>query len=233
MFYITGDKHGNFLKVQEFCLQMHTKRSDTLIVLGDAGINYYLDSRDEILKKRLSKLQITLFCIHGNHEERPYNIQAYEIKKFNGGKVYYQKEYPNILFAKDGEIYNFDGKSCIVLGGAYSVDKEYRILKGYAWFENEQPNAQIKRFAKKQLEKINWNIDIVLSHTAPFKYEPREWFLPMVDQTRVDKTTEKWLGEIESNLQYKKWYIGHFHGQKVIKKDDGDIIFMYNDFSVL
>lgn len=48
--------------------------------------------------------------MHGNHEERPYHIQTYRMKIWHGGEVYYEPEYPNILFAKDGEIYDFDGK---------------------------------------------------------------------------------------------------------------------------
>ena len=36
--------------------------------------------------------------------------------------VYVEEEYPNILFAKDGEVYDFCGKSVMTIGGAYSVD---------------------------------------------------------------------------------------------------------------
>ena len=40
--------------------------------------------------------------------------------------VYYEEEFPSILFAKDGEVYDFNEKSVIVIGRAYSVDKYYR-----------------------------------------------------------------------------------------------------------
>jgi len=39
-----------------------------MIILGDAGINYYLYERDYELKEQLAQLPITLFCVHGNHE---------------------------------------------------------------------------------------------------------------------------------------------------------------------
>ena len=45
---------------------------------------------------------------------------------------------------KCGEIYNINGKSILVIGGAYSVDKEYRLLKGWSWFKDEQPNKEIE-----------------------------------------------------------------------------------------
>ena len=57
-----------------------------------------------------------------------------------------------------------------------------------------------------------------LSHTAPFKYEPVEVFFKDFDQSKVDKTTEKWLDSIEDKLTYKKWYLGHYHTDKKIDK---------------
>ena len=71
-----------------------------------------------------AKLPITLFCIHGNHEERPHLISTYIEKIWHGGLVYYEEEYPNILFAADGEIYDFNRNKAIVIGGAYSIDEE-------------------------------------------------------------------------------------------------------------
>ena len=51
--------------------------------------------------------------------------------------VYYEEEFPSILFAKDGEVYNLNGLKTIVMGGAYSIDKAYRLAYGYGWWEDE------------------------------------------------------------------------------------------------
>ena len=51
----------------------------------------------------------------------------YKLQEWNGGKVWVEEAYPNILFAKDGEIYDIAGMKTIVIGGAYSVDKFYLI----------------------------------------------------------------------------------------------------------
>ena len=40
MIYITEDKHADFKDVFYFCYANKTTIKDTLIVLGDAGINY-------------------------------------------------------------------------------------------------------------------------------------------------------------------------------------------------
>lgn len=229
MFYITGDTHGKFSRIEKFCKRYNTTQDDILIILGDAGINYNSAKADLMKKHFLQSLPITLFAIHGNHENRPTNIMSYSEKLWHDGLVYYEENYPNILFGKDGEIYDFDGKKVIVIGGAYSVDKYQRLAYGYPWYYDEQPSDEIKDFVEKQLDKHNWNIDIILSHTSPICYEPKEAFLPGLDQSKVDKSTEMWLGSIEYKLNYKKWYCGHYHIEKKIDK----IEFMFENYDIL
>ena len=218
MIYITGDTHGSFNRVADFCRENHTTKDDILIILGDAGINFQRGFVDIMKKDFLAELPITLFCIHGNHEQRPFTIPTYTEQEWHGGIVYAEKEYPSILFAKDGEIYDLDGQKAIAIGGAYSIDKMYRIMYGYGWWADEQPSDEIKRYVEMQLEGRNWKIDVVLSHTVPLKYEPTEVFLPGVDQNRVDKSTEEWLGKIEERLEYRKWYCGHYHTEKEVDR---------------
>ena len=59
------------------------------------------------------------------------------------------------------------------------------------------------------MNNINNKIDIILSHTCPYKYLPREMFLAEIDQSTVDYTTEYFLDEIEDKTDYKLWYCGH------------------------
>lgn len=227
-FYITGDTHGDFSRIAEFCEANGTDADDVMIILGDAGINYYLDVRDRNLKNELTRLPITLFCIHGNHEARPWEADGnYEEAIWHEGIVYVEEGYPNILFAKDGEIYDFNGKSVIVIGGAYSVDKYYRLNNGLQWFDSEQPDEIIRSYVEEKLEAENWTVDIVLSHTVPIEAEPVWSFIPGIDQSRVDKSTEKWLQRIYDNLDLREgWYAGHYH----VESEEGDIRIMFEDY---
>ena len=218
MFYITGDTHGQFQNIEAFCERIQPSRKDTLIILGDAGFNYYGDWRDIHAKKKMSRLSITIFAIHGNHEQRPSTIPSYQTMNWRGGQVYVEKEYPNILFAADGEVYDLDGRKALAIGGAYSVDKHRRLIFGWRWWADEQPSDEIKRKTEEALEVHDWKMDIVLSHTGPLKYEPIEAFLPMVDQGTVDKSTETWLDQIENQLDYQHWYFAHYHMEKEIDK---------------
>lgn len=184
-----------------------------MILLGDVGLNYFLDEKDQEKKEILGDFPNEFLCIHGNHEARPESMESYKVKEWHGGIVYYEPAYPNILFAKDGEIYDFDGKKAVAIGGAYSVDKEYRLLVGvgHPWFADEQPSAEIRQYVEKKLEAAGWKVDYVLSHTCPRRYEPVDLFLPFIDQSKVDKTTENWLDSIAQKLRYERWYFGHYH----------------------
>ena len=139
--------------------------------------------------------------------------------------MYVEPDFPNIRFAKDGEIYEIARKRCIVIGGAYSVDKPYRLEQNWGWWPDEQPSPVIKGRVEQRLEAENWTVDAVLSHTCPLKYEPVETFLKGIDQSGVDKSTEEWLDSIENRLTYSRWYCGHYHTSKTIDR----LRFMFTD----
>jgi len=224
MIYYTGDIHRSMTEIFYFCNRTRPTHNDIIILLGDVGVNYFGNKYDLELKRTLSKLKPTLLCIHGNHEMRPEQILSYRVKKWNGGLVWAEPDFPNLLFAKDGEIYNIEGLHHLVIGGAYSVDKAYRLSRGLHWWPDEQPSAETKAYVEQQI--ATQSIDIVLSHTCPFKYQPVEAFLTLVDQNTVDTSTEHWLDRIEDRLKYKAWFCGHWHINKRIDK----MHFLFHNF---
>lgn len=61
---------------------------------------------------------------------------------------------------------------------------------------------------------LNNKFDYVCSHTAPIEHEPTHLFLPFIDQSGVDKSTERYLQEIYDLIDkeyLKGWVMGHFH----------------------
>lgn len=90
MIYYTGDIHGSKLKIVTFCMRFQPTKNDTIIILGDVGANYFGNERDAQFKAELAKLEPTIFCIHGNHEIRPWNISTYKTKEWHGGIVWYE-----------------------------------------------------------------------------------------------------------------------------------------------
>ena len=219
-YYITGDTHGDFWKIEQLAKRNHLTEEDVIIILGDVGFNYSGYIWDSLRKDEVSKtIPCTFFCIHGNHEMRPDGITGYTLKEWHEGKVWVDPQYPRLLFAKDGEVFDLNGKKTLVIGGAYSVDKLRRVAMGYRWFEDEQPSEQIKQYVVEQLDKVSWKVDVVLSHTCPYTYVPSEAFISGIDPLTVDFTTELFLEKIEKRLDYQRWYCGHYHIEKRVDMD--------------
>lgn len=236
MVYVTGDLHGDFERVSRLCVEQQTTKHDVLIVLGDAGINYWGDKRDRQNKEFLQSLPITLFCIHGNHENRPRNIDSYRIIDMADvsplpnccGPVYQEPDFPNILFAIDGAEYIFDYTPVLTLGGAYSVDKIHRLKNGLNWWPDEQMDEERMSLVRELISicrLYDHSIPYILSHTCPEKYVPTEAFLPYVDQSSVDRRTEKFFDEVHEMLPEATWLCGHWHINKVVD----NVRFVYDD----
>lgn len=227
MVYITGDIHGKLEPIYDLYQRFKLTAKDIVIILGDVGVNYYGGQKDLYMKQEMAEMNCTFFCIHGNHENRPQNIASYKEKEWCGGRVLCEDEFPNILFPVDGDIFELADKRCMVIGGAYSVDKYYRQYNGWHWWGDEQPSTVIKQYVERQISDNT--VDIILSHTCPAKYIPTECFLPNIDQSLVDRSTEEWLDIIEEKTNYQAWYVGHWHTNKDIDK----LHFLFHDVKFL
>lgn len=158
MIYYTGDIHGDPYEVIQFCDSKKLTEQDTLVLLGDVGANYYRNRRDTEMKKVLTAVKPTMLCIRGNHEIRPASIPSYRTKQWNGGTVWVEEAFPRLLFAMDGEIFDLEGLRHLVIGGAYSVDKFYRLARGYGWWPDEKPSKEIKDKAIQTLDACGWQV---------------------------------------------------------------------------
>lgn len=217
MVYYTGDVHGDIRSLLRWlnkCRIPH-QRDQIIVLLGDVGVNYFNDDRDQEAKLLLQDSNRTYFCIHGNHERRPENIVTYHADVWHDGAVYVEDRYPHIIFAQDGEVFDLDGLQSLVLGGAYSVDKWLRLQSGYHWFEDEQIPEQRRVEIFDKVRKLS-EVDLVLSHTCPFQWRPTDLFMSCLDQSTVDNSMEYWLTEVERNLNYRYWLFGHFHDDRQI-----------------
>ena len=226
--YMTGDIHGDPIRlwsISNFCEEHKTTINDWLICLGDVGLNYYgAKSKKEIaLKNETAKVPIKMFCIHGNHERRPSEADGYQKVLLQDGAIrglmWWNPEYPNQYFAMDGLIYNITTSErkikALVCGGAYSVDKYYRLQNGWNWWPDEQPDSGAKQLTMNSVEQAK--IDIMLTHTCPLRFVPTELFIDGIDQSTVDQSTEEFFDELYEQFpadHKPMWYFGHFHGDK-------------------
>lgn len=230
--FVIGDTHGNFDFLPYFCEDNHTTKEDTLVILGDAGILYYgaTKSREKALKKFIMDQPITLFCVRGNHEDRPEDRDNMSIVTipFGKGMAYCEESVDNIFYAIDGGVYEINGRRILVVGGAYSVDKFYRISYGWKWVSNEQLDENEQRVI---LDSVHGqHFDLVFTHTCPYSWEPTYLFMRGVDQSAVDKSMEIWLDEVARNIQFDHWYFGHYHGDNRDVCGDGCVTMLFKEY---
>lgn len=208
--------------IKNFCRTHDTTKRDVLILLGDTQVNTNAYVRDRMVKKMLEDLPITIVILYGNHEVRvedvPRELADYKIEEWQGGRVHVEEKFPSLIFLIDGEIYDLKGKSTLAIGGAHSIDQWIRKRDGRLWSANEKPSDAIKKKTENKLTELGWKVDIVLSHTVPIKYMPKEALLAEHPWYIFDNTTEIWLDQIRENLDYGAWFCGHFHIDKDIDK---------------
>ena len=234
--FLTGDKHGDFFDLMGDSVRYGFTERDLLIILGDVGVNYYGKafggSKDRELKERLSQIPSTVLCIHGNHEMRPTSWEIREKYRridWMGDTAYVEDAFPRLIFAEDGSRYAINGREFLVIGGAYSVDKWYRVLRRLRWFPDEQLSEEEKDSIREKVRTHGNREDIILAHTCPMDHQPIECFLAGIDQSRVDTTTEEFLQEITDSIEYNRFYCGHWHTDK----QDSKIRFLFHDIVML
>ena len=222
--WVMGDVHGDWLPIRNFYVK-HKKElpkdytKNLLILLGDVGANYFMNKRDNEFKNKMDKYPFTYFCIRGNHEERPSvlakkNPSDWHQEEWFGNLVWVENNHPRILYALDeGGEYQINGKSVLVLPGAYSVDKDFRLANHWSWFSGEQMNANEKN---NILDTLKPHYDYILSHTCPFSWQTyiSDLFLNVVDQSKVDSSTEEFLELVAQNTDWNQWYFGHYHDDR-------------------
>lgn len=216
-YFVTGDTHGHNAERLKYL-----PPDSALIILGDSGFNFYLNKTDERNKKIVNSMGHIVYCVRGNHEERPENIKDmvawYDAEI--GGPVYRQEKYPNIRYLIDGESYGFGKYVAVAIGGAYSVDKDYRLANfsrpdGWSgWFEDEQLSDYEK--ARITYRVTGSEYDFVLSHTCPRSFQPVDLFLGGLDESKVDHSMEDWMEAIKDCFTWKVWLFGHYHADRVI-----------------
>lgn len=226
--YISADIHGDKNRIYDIISQLpHLSKEDTVIIAGDAGLEY--DNYDMgATKKAMNKMPCSWLIMRGNHDNCYYanhwqdDDWHIDTTLYNA-PVVIQDKYPNIHYIMDeGGIYNVQGNKILFLPGAYSIDKDYRLIKGWPYNPREQLTEEDFIDLYDDFMESDTAIDYVVSHTCPLQLEPhiQYLFLDFIDQSSVDKRTEKWLDKFYNQViqekQFKHWYFGHFHDTKQI-----------------
>lgn len=210
MIFITGDTHRELdiekLHKRHFPLQKEMTRSDYVIICGDFGAVWNNSKYDEsTLSYHNDKPYTTLF-VDGNHENFEL-LNAYEVEEWHGGKIHRIRQ--NVIHLMRGQVYTIDDCKFFVMGGARSIDKNNRT-PFVSWWPQEALNMAELDEAQTNLDKHNWEVDYVLSHTTSN--------IVMEECIGFQKEKEEvneFFDILQVNLKYKWWFFGHFHIDEV------------------
>ena len=232
-YFVCADFHGdakavnlvvNYLKDHAVDLE-----DSTIIVCGDAGLMYG-DFVTSGMKKAMKKSGAIWVILRGNHDKRygkyatEHFGEGWSATHWGRGPVYYQNKYPNILYAADeGYIYQIEGQKCLFIPGAWSIDGQYRIENNLPFEWDEQLSYMEMNFLLEKVLACN-NIKYVFSHDCPLSYqrELTDLFLPY--RVKEDKSMNKFMDSVKENIEFDKWYFGHYHGTRVMSDGKGELI---------
>ena len=215
MIYIIGDRHGEEDGFSEEKLpgQSLWTADDIVIVTGDFGYVMRGERNNLPEKNKLDALArkpyTILFC-DGNHEGFDY-LEQYPEEVRYGAPV--RRIRNNVFWLQRGYIYTIEGKTFFVMGGAYSIDKAFRmryqeICGEKIWFEKELPSPEEYRRAIQNLGVNNNTVDYVITHTAPRSIIPRIIHSYPDDH---DRELTGFLDWVYHTIAFSHWFSGHFH----------------------
>ncbi|HIW39894.1 MAG TPA: metallophosphatase family protein [Candidatus Eubacterium pullicola] len=243
MIYITGDCHADFtrFKTSIFPEQKEMTKEDYVIICGDFGGVWQQENGRYIKQENraldvLNERSFTTLFVDGNHENFD-RLDAFPVKEWHGGKVHEIR--PSVLHLMRGEVFEIEGKSFFAFGGASSHDIKDGILErddkgkwkkiarqwdlegkmfridGISWWKRELPSEEEKANGLCNLQERDNKVDYILTHCAPASitailggglYE--QDYLTM------------YLEEIHQQVQFKKWFFGHYHVDKQVTAED-------------
>ncbi len=210
MLFLTGDTHGSFdrLSYKNWQYSKNLTRDDYVIVLGDFGLlfNQVISPEEVWWTNWLNERPWTMLFIDGNHENFDKLTTLPVVNKF-GGSVGMVSD--NIYHLRRGEVYEICGKKILTFGGATSIDKCYR-REFISWWAQEVPNGAEVEHCLSNLEKHNFQVDYIMSHTCP------NFLLPSISDSlpyaiSVKDPTSTMLDHIFTVCKYSHAFCGHMH----------------------
>lgn len=213
-FVVTGDTHAtlDIGKLIKFFAEHEGEYSkdDYLIICGDVGVCGFSAQREAETRKVLRNLPVTTLFVDGNHENFE-SLNSYGIDEWNGGKVHFIED--DIIHLMRGQVYDIDGTSFFTFGGAYSIDRMYRTA-GISWFPEEIPSQEEYEEGWKNLEKANFQVDYILSHTGPREVVAAMGYGEMSDD---EVELRKYLQQVVEETDFKMHFFGHFHDDTTVE----------------
>ena len=166
-----GDLHGNFSLIHQYVKNYDIKDAH-IIQVGDFGVGFALLDKERralgMFHDLFVKNNVIVWAIRGNHDFKPY----FDNDPFG---------FSNIRLVPDYTVLELEGKKILCVGGAVSVDREWRytgaqrrgefdVVPGQSWWKDE-----VFVLEKEKVVDLK-GINIVVTHTCPSYCPPDNTF---------------------------------------------------------
>lgn len=219
---ILGDTHGNTQAAIKASIRARQRGAKIIVQCGDFGLwDHFYDGVEFLdkLNEQLGHDRIKLVWTDGNHENHD-RLEWYvqNNPKSKNGHTYIRS---NILYSPRGHYWTWDNKKFMTVGGAVSIDKDYRLGREQ-WGEKPSgdrtlywPNEQLtdeqvshiiktmdaRRVAGKQ------GIDYLFTHDCSNKTPFRDRLKPDIDSQIHRQRMDEVLKAVRPKMQFH----GHMH----------------------
>ncbi len=213
---IVGDWHGNtpwalgVIKVA----QKHSMRK--IISCGDFGIwthredgITYLDAMNAQLREQGTKL----YFVGGNHENWDHLLwhEEHSPRTYQGHVIIRS----HIFFIPNGMFWKWNDKTFMGVGGAVSVDKDYRLAiekePRTLWWPQEQLDDRVIDLIESKVKVTNLKVDYLITHDCPTNAPFWGRLKPDIESQYHRQKMDR-LGRI---VKPKWWFHGHMHDRYV------------------
>jgi hypothetical protein len=233
---VLGDIHGNGPFAVEYIYPLAAQLGVHAIVqVGDFG--YWEHEPDGVtflddLAEAAERYDIPLYWLRGNHDKVSLALRRYGDNRTADGFLWVR---PRINLIPDGHIWTWAGKKMRAFGGAYSIDKPWRLRAeadryqkaktkekhrqaagrkpkevpsavGTLWFPEEELTDE--QFADL-LATDSSPMDIIFSHDRPAGATVGEGFTIKTDPEC--RRTPQWLQRALVTHRPSWWFHGHLH----------------------
>lgn len=226
--FVVGDTHGDIdsekLSDENFPEQSELTKDDVVAQMGDFGWIFHPLGSNDIQNKGLSWLasrNYTLVVVPGNHENYFEIFNLPIIEKWGGKVRVLSLPEGDIFFLERGEVYTINGKTIFVFGGALSVDNAERTL-GIDYWKEEIPTWSEFNYGMDSLDKVNWKVDYVFTHTCPMNIIGDVIHKTIYTEGRFKDPVSEYLFEIYKQIEFVEWHFGHFHTDVRLDYSDTD-----------
>ena len=156
MICILGDIHGDVRSLRGSIAEAEELGAVALIQIGDFGLMRH-SGNDTGFHRVCKEAKLPIYFIDGNHDDCTRWTTLSEVTRV--------WDDANLFYIPRGTVMDIDNRTIAFMGGAASIDKDYRLRNGWHWDEKENISPyEVLRMMDNAKDK---HIDMFITHCPP------------------------------------------------------------------